>query len=96
MNNKYLAILTSIILITGLSPPLLPAHAHQFVRTLTFHDVLVKHSLLSLSSPRESVPSSPTDRGAPRTRKGGAGRLKAGAPLKGSELVPRFPFGAIT
>jgi hypothetical protein len=73
MNGKLLAILSAIgfavpkaiALTTGLSPLITQAQTPQLVISLRFNNN-------SLNQPRESAPPSPTDRGAPRDRKGGA------------------------
>jgi hypothetical protein len=71
MNTRYLAALTTIILATGLNPPVTQAQSSQLVLNSVFNDVLVQRSPLSLSLQTATEPS-PTDRGAPSDRKGAA------------------------
>jgi hypothetical protein len=74
MSDQYWVALTAMILTTGLNLPVTSIHAPQVSLTSTFNKVLVQQSLSSLS-PQLEAESSPTDRGAPRDRKGGASHL---------------------
>ncbi|GAB4197623.1 MAG: hypothetical protein Fur006_46460 [Coleofasciculaceae cyanobacterium] len=65
MSKNLLAILSAIVLFTGLSLSIAQAQTPQLVSTLAFNQ-------FSLNQSRESAPSPIRDRGAPRDRKGGA------------------------
>ncbi len=68
MNSKYFALLTIIILDTGLRQPALSAQASQLVLTSTSNDVFVQRTVIALEPPP------PPDRGAPSGREGAASR----------------------
>ncbi len=74
MSHQYWVALTAILLTTGLNRPVTSIHAPQGSLTSGFKKVLVQQSLSSLS-PQLEAESSPTDRGAPRDRKGGGSHL---------------------
>jgi hypothetical protein len=74
MNAKYFAILTAIILATGLSLPVTQAQASQILLTKTFNAVLVQPSLKSPSLSKDTASPPPPVRGAPRDRAGAGTR----------------------
>jgi hypothetical protein len=71
MHDKYLALLSTMILTTGLSLPVTSTHTAQFRLTSMFKTVVAQQTVSSLS-PQLEAETSPVDRGAPRDRKGGA------------------------
>ena len=71
MRDQYLAVLTTIILTTGLSLPLTSTHSAPFRLTSMFKTVVGQQALSSLS-PQLGAETAPTDRGAPRDRQGGS------------------------
>ncbi|AFZ21739.1 hypothetical protein [Allocoleopsis franciscana] len=74
MHNKYLAVLSTIILTTGLSLPLTSTHSAPFRLTSMFKTVVGQEAVSSLS-PQLEAETAPTDRGAPRDRQGGGTHL---------------------
>lgn len=74
MCDKYLAVLSTIILTTGLSLPLTSTHSAPFRLTSMFKTVVGQEAVSSLS-PQLGADAAPTDRGAPRDRKGGGTHL---------------------
>lgn len=70
MHNKYLAVLTTMILTTGLSLPLTSTHCAPFRLTSMFKTVVAQQALFSLS-PELGAETAPMDRGAPHDRQGG-------------------------
>jgi hypothetical protein len=71
MREQYLAVLTTMILTTGLSLPLTSTYSAPFRLTSMSKTVVGQQALYSLS-PQLEAETAPTDRGAPRDRKGGA------------------------
>jgi hypothetical protein len=71
MREQYLAVLTTMILTTGLSLPVTSNHCAPFRLTSMFKTVVAEQVLSSLS-PQLGAETAPVDRGAPRDRKGGA------------------------
>lgn len=76
MHDKYLAVLSTMILTTGLSLPLTSTHCAQLRLTSMFKTVGVQQELSSLS-PQLGAETAPTDRGAPDkgNRQGGGTHL---------------------
>lgn len=70
MRDQYMAVLTTMILTTGLSLTLTSTHSAPFRLTSMFKTVVGQQALSSLS-PELWAESAPTDRGAPRDRQGG-------------------------
>ena len=70
MRDKYLAVLTTMILTTGLSLPVTSTHFAQCNVTSVFKTVVAEQVLSSLS-PQLGAETSPVDRGAPGDRQGG-------------------------
>ncbi|MBD2015598.1 hypothetical protein H6F96_16700 [Microcoleus sp. FACHB-53] len=71
MREQYLAVLTTMILTTGLNLPVSTTHSAQFRLTSMFKTVVAQQNVSSLS-PQLEAETSPVDRGAPSDRKGGA------------------------
>ncbi len=65
MKTQSLGLLTAIALFTGLSLPIAQAQTPQLLISLRFNTI-------SINQPKDSAPPQPTDRGAPRDRKGAA------------------------
>lgn len=74
MNAKYFAILTTIVLATGLSQSVTPAQVSPLVSTSSFNEVIVQRSPKSSCLQIDLVAPPPPDRGAPGGRSGGASR----------------------
>lgn len=70
MRDKYMAVLTTMILTTGLSLPLTTTHFAPLRLTSLFKTVVAQQALSSLS-PQLWAEAAPTDRGAPGDRQGG-------------------------
>lgn len=73
MRDKYMAVLTTMILTTGLSLPLTSTHSAPFRLTSMFKTVIGQPTPSSLS-PQLWAEAAPSDRGAPDkgNRQGGA------------------------
>ncbi len=74
MSHQYWVALTAMMITTGLNLPVTSIHSPPGSLTSAFKKFLAQQPLSRLS-PQLEAESSPTDRGAPRDRKGGGSHL---------------------